>query len=691
MKILGLLVGLCLLLFPKENQAQDYALFFACNNYQYERPLTNPISNAREIAEILKNEYGFDTTIVANPTRAEIENALEAYKVSFQKGKRDENGQLLIFFSGHGAIESNVGFFLPVDAKPGKLIRSALDYRYWQNYIDEIPCKHIFVAVDACQSVRFDPLWNVRESNNFERPGELSNKKKLLLTHQETTSRIFFTSDGKDQETPDKSTFAKKFLEGLKLGGGEDDILTSAELYARVKEAIPTPHCGEFGRDESGSSFLFRKDIFDTKADLSAWNEAKKKNTIEAYNDYLAIHEDGDFRKLAQKSISSLETLEKKKQEEDAWQQAQQNGSVATYQDFVKRFPRSKQLKTAKKEIQRLEAEATRKREEDAFAKAKKSGNYLSYLENYPKGIFRQKAQAALAEKEAEAQLEKDILAWQKAKSLNTESAYRKYLADFPNGNFSEVAQVNLGTFTEIPVADLPNLPKMILIKGGTFQMGSTDGESDEKPVHSVTVSDFYLAETEITFSQYDYFCEQTGRIKPNDEGWGRGNRPVINVTWDDATAYCSWLSEVTGDNYCLPREAEWEYAAGGGGSSRTKWAGTDLESSIRRYGNYNGTSRTDRYPNTAPVKSFRANSLGLFDMSGNVWEWCQDWYSREFYELSLRKDPENSEKSISHPYRVVRGGSWGNVVSYLRVANRDSWLPEHLVNSLGFRPARIP
>ena len=695
MKLLGHTICICLLIFVNTTVAQNYALFFACNDYQYERQLVNPVPNANVIAAILKEEYDFDTEVIENPTLEEIEGKLEAYKTSFQQSKRDTDGQLLIFFSGHGAIESNIGFFLPVDAQPGKLRHSALDYPYWQNYIDEIPCKHIFVGVDACHSVRFDPKWDVMKSNYFDRPGELSNREKLLLTHQETTTRIFFTSDGKDMETPDKSNFAKKFLEGLKIGGGDDGILTSVELYARVREASPSPHCGDFGRDEPGSSFLFiknKRDVSDTKAELAAWITAKRKNTIAAYQTFLTTYGKGDFAGLARENINTLEGLAQKKRASDAWQQVLKSRSVAAYQDFIKRFPKSKEVETAKEEISKLEEEATRKLDEEAFNIAKSTGDFHAYLDRFPSGMFRRQAQAAITRQKAEAQLEKDILAWQKAKTLNTEAAYRTYLSDFPNGNFAEVAQAKVETYTEIPpgdtkVLDLPNAPRMIFIKGGTFSMGSTEGDDDEKPTHFVTVSDFYLAETEVTFSQYDYFCEQTNRTKPNDQGWGRGERPVINISWIDAVAYCKWLSEVSGETYRLPTEAEWEYAAGGGDSNRTKWAGTHTESSLRLYGNYSGISGSDRYEHTAPVKTFQANDLGLYDMSGNVWEWCSNRYGS--YTSRSQTNPIGPHNGS---YRVRRGGSWLGSPSGLRVANRLLNIgPSERSYSLGFRPAKTP
>ena len=159
---------------------------------------------------------------------------------------------------------------------------------------------------------------------------------------------------------------------------------------------------------------------------------------------------------------------------------------------------------------------------------------------------------------------------------------------------------------------DLPAGPEMVFVEGGTFQMGSTEYDH-EKPIHAVTVPSFWMGKYPVTFKEYDAYCAHTGKEKPKDQGWGRGTRPVICVSWHDAQEYCGWLSEQTGKNYRLPSEAEWEYAARGGNVSKgSKFIGGNEPNKVAWY-----AANSKR--KTQPVGQLAANELGLHDLSGNV------------------------------------------------------------------------
>jgi len=216
-----------------------------------------------------------------------------------------------------------------------------------------------------------------------------------------------------------------------------------------------------------------------------------------------------------------------------------------------------------------------------------------------------------------------------------------------------------------------------VWVPGGSFLMGSDEGNDDEKPSHIVTVDGFYLSKYEVTFNLYDKFCEATGRSKPDDEGWGRGNRPAINVSWNDAVAFCEWLSKKTGTAIRLPTEAEWEYAARGGSRSMGfMYSGSDDPDQVSWY-NENSDNQTH------PVGQKDPNELGLYDMSGNVWEWCLDRYDRNYYEYSPSNNPFGPVEGV---FRLFRGGSWYFGTDRLRSTFRNYSRPERSYSSVGFR-----
>jgi len=204
--------------------------------------------------------------------------------------------------------------------------------------------------------------------------------------------------------------------------------------------------------------------------------------------------------------------------------------------------------------------------------------------------------------------------------------------------------------------------PEMVQIPGGTFQMGSSDGYDDEKPVHTVTVKSFAMGKYEVTFEEYDKFCEATKREKPSD--LGRGKRPVINVNWDDAKAYIKWLSEQTGKDYRLPTEAQWEYACRAG--SVGKYSFGDDANQLGSYGWYDKNSDSK----THPVGEKQSNKFGLYDMHGNVWEWLEDVWHENYNGAPT--DGSAWMVGGDSGKHLLRGGSWVGIDNYLRCAFRS-------------------
>ena len=254
----------------------------------------------------------------------------------------------------------------------------------------------------------------------------------------------------------------------------------------------------------------------------------------------------------------------------------------------------------------------------------------------------------------------------------------------------------------------------MVYIPAGSFDMGAGMGDKeqeDELPVHRVSLDAFCIGRHAVTFAEYDAFCEATKREKPGDEGWGRGKRPVINVSWDDAVAYCNWRSAVEGfeqvykivggevtlnenaRGYRLPTEAEWEYAAREGGKRVRFGNGKDIADPREinfdaRFKYVKSYSVAGKYRGkTLEVGSLPPNALGLYEMSGNVWEWCQYGYG-PYPSTAYHNNPKGLDTGS---YRVCRGGSWGNSADGCRVAIRNGLRPDSRHGHLGFRAAFVP
>jgi formylglycine-generating enzyme len=262
--------------------------------------------------------------------------------------------------------------------------------------------------------------------------------------------------------------------------------------------------------------------------------------------------------------------------------------------------------------------------------------------------------------------------------------------------------------------------PETALIPGGKFQMGSDDGDNDEKPIHTVILDSFYLGKYEVTNEQFCKFLNENGNQSKDATQWikldgtwnaekcriiqkdnqfsvesGFDNYPVVYVSWDAAVAYCKWLSEKTGKVYRLPTEAEWEFAAGNG-SKHTKYSWGNSEPSATKGGNVADEDLKKDFPKweifndysdgfilNAPVGSFTANDFGLFDMTGNVWEWCSDWKGE--YNKSEEKNPVGAQLGTK---KVIRGGGWLGSPEACRVVDRYSDTPDHRGHSMGFRIA---
>lgn len=335
-----------------------------------------------------------------------------------------------------------------------------------------------------------------------------------------------------------------------------------------------------------------------------------------------------------------------------------------------------------------------------------------------------------LAIQEAEHQLDEVQqlcleLAWHEHQSRK--AAAFKAVADFWSGCMPNATALDFDNFNQQLPQHWPALwldlefryqPNLIALKKGSFKMGSTEGWKDEQPVHKVTLSSYQLADTPVTWWQYGLYCQENDLLLPSDSGSGKGDKPIINFTWKDAILFCNWLSqwqglrpaytwEKEGDQYpaCdwkasgyrLPTEAEWEYAAReagkkvrfGNGKNEAKPEEMNFDAA-----NENNTQewvqKGKSRLHTTPVRAFPPNALGLYDLSGNVWERCWDvWSESDYYEQSKGSaDPHGPEDGELYN-RVVRGGSWDDAAFICRASCRYRYRIGDRIDNAGFRIAR--
>ena len=393
--------------------------------------------------------------------------------------------------------------------------------------------------------------------------------------------------------------------------------------------------------------------------DEVSYKNATAKNTIEAFNEYMKAFPGGKYINQAKQKIDNLQSEKRQKQinidnaakDESFYNKATTQNTIEAFNAYLKAFPTGKYIAEAKQKINNLQINADN--------------------------------------------AEKDESSYNKAIAQNTIEAFNDYIKAFPSGKNMEQAKQNIDKLQiekREKQIDVDNAAKeaanhqMVLVKGGEFMMG--DDKSDfafEKPAHKVIVSDFYIGKYEVT--QKEWF--DIMGTNPSSFN-GCDNCPVEYVSWDDVQKFIQTLNNKSGKTYRLPTEAEWEYACRAGTTTPFN-TGNNLTTSQANYnGNYpyNNNQKGVYREKTMPVGSFAPNALGLYDMHGNVWEWCNDWYDGKYYANSPQNNPKGPSTGSR---RVFRGGSWDYYAQYCRSAYRGSYTPDDRSYFLGFRLALVP
>lgn len=420
-------------------------------------------------------------------------------------------------------------------------------------------------------------------------------------------------------------------------------------------------------------------------ADEAAWVQALEKDTLDGYREYLAEFPEGRFADKAQEQIDIYDNR--------AWATAEQRNTIAGYEDYLtdwedglhadKARERVAEMKAAMDAAERDAAERAARERADWTQAARDNtvASYQTYLDQHPTGVNAGEARSRIATMRASAA---DTAAWNAAKAANQADAYQQYLTSFPQGAF--VAQAMTAIEQLRPsvgkiFSDCDACPSMTVLPSGNDTLGALDTDetarANEKPARPVTIgTPFAMGVREVTFAEYDACIAAGGcSTRPDDKGWGRGTRPVINVSFADAQAYASWLSSSTGHTYSLPTEAQWEYAARAGANDL--YPGGSL-SALCAFANGASKETPVAWANadctdpgvgrTLPVGTLSANAFKLRDMVGNVAEWTLDCNT-----LNLRDAPVDGSADArgSCGQRAVRGGSWFSGPDDLRYSAR--------------------
>lgn len=596
---------------PEQQPAgKNWLLAIAIDKYAV-KPLNNCVRDVSAFIEVVSQRYSFEDNhiIPLFDEAATADGIYDAFEDLLDKVKPNDN--LIVYYSGHGDYHGRLkeGYWIPFDADTRS---RQIPNDALKRYLREIQTRHTLIICDSCFS------------GTFAIKGKAEDYSPEALTQRYQDSSRWVITSGSKHEVLDgmeggHSPFAEALLAKMRSHEGDlsarnlGDYVIS-ELAA--KKIYQKPLSEVFDKEyHQGGLFVFWQQQNATQA----WATTEATDTAAAYHAFWQQHPDSP------------------QAEEALWRYACKKNMIAAFKLYRKEYPKGK-----------YRYEALDKIEDVVFDNATTLRQLRYYLETF--------GEDARHAEEAHQRME-DILAGITIKPPKQENPI-------------------ITPPEEIVVPEPPHLdfePEMIFVEGGTFMMGSTDGKENEKPVHEVTLNDFYIGKYLVTQAQWrEVMGTNPSHFKGCDDC------PVESVSWDDAQAFIKKLNAKNGKNYRLPTEAEWEYAACGGKQSMGyQYAGSNNLDEVGWYGSNSGSK-------THPVGQKKPNELGIHDMSGNVWEWCADWY--DAYPPKPQTNPTGPAKG---DLRVLRGGSWSLIDNYCRVAIRLRSDPNYRYYDDGFRLAQ--
>ena len=434
------------------------------------------------------------------------------------------------------------------------------------------------------------------------------------------------------------------------------------------------------------------------------WRAALDSDTAYGYQQFMTDYPNSIHNDQARVHLERLD--------HQAWGQARTEETRVAVEDYLDRFPDGLHRADADlllnefrlvEESERRRRAETDRRDDEAWETARRERTPAAiegYLDAWPTGRHVDEARELAAGLQAERE---DDRAVEAARKLDTRVAYQAYLDAFPRGDNVAAALEAIDDLTLRPgkvFRDCPDCPSMVVVPAGSFWQGADENDpmvlKKETPKRLVTLAEpFAIGVFEVTFAQWDRCVADGGcSSRPSDNGWGRGDRPVIMVSWNDAQEYANWLSEHTGQRYALPSESQWEYAARAGEES--DWAGGD-PALVCQFANVAGTESGFRWQHdacaddvalqTLPVGSLRPNAFGLHDTIGNVAEWTLDCMN--LYYLDAPADGSAWNRGICSS-RMTRGGSWFTGSREIRLPARFNLKNGDRNDFTGFRVVRV-
>jgi len=439
-------------------------------------------------------------------------------------------------------------------------------------------------------------------------------------------------------------------------------------------------------------------------AELERWQGALQADTVLGYRRFISDYPKSIYRDQAETQLDILD--------EKAWQELSAEDSVPAYEDYLEVFPdgihqaealqriEAIQQAEAKKERERLERERLDNLAWETANGERTVASFDKYISEWPSGLHIEEATRIRRLLKDQSN---DDKAFQTALKLNNKEAFQAYIDAFPKGVNVTSALQHIDDLTLRPgktFRDCDDCPVLMVIPPAAFMQGSEEDSalalSMEKPRRLVTIDRmFAVGVYEVTMAEWDACFNDKGcTSQPGDNGWGRGNRPVIMVSWNDAEEYVHWLSEKTGQAYSLPSESQWEYFARGG--EEGDWP-SGHPAIICEFGNVAGAETGFRWQHeqcrdkmalgTTPAGSFRANKFGLYDTIGNVAEWTADCMNLSYLDAPVDGSAWNKGICSSH---MTRGGSWITGSNEIRFPARFNLKNGDRNDFTGFRVVRL-